>query len=696
MKEILRQISDFLRSSFLILLVLASASLAVYRLVIMQIAAADEENQQHTVENVYTQVIPATRGEIVDCTGKPIVSNKIGYNLIIEKAYFPTDNKEGNAVIYRAVQLLKEAGFDWNDTMPISQNKPYRFEKDREQDAEEMKTNLRVNKYATAEDCIAKLYDDYGIDDSYTEKEKRIIAGIRYEMMLRSFSMSNVFYLANDIDLTMVTRIKELRVKLSGVNIVEEAIRTVENGNVLPHEIGYVGPIYSQDEYQSLKENGHDDYTLSDTVGKSGLELFCEPELRGYNGKKEITVTNGEVSSVVVTEEPVGGQTIQLTVNSELQNGLQTLLDAHCQNLRETDRECKDANCGAIVLLDTKDNAVLGMATLPTYDLAELLDDYSAVAEQENFPLINRATDGLYRPGSTFKPITATAGLDSGTISGDTRFDCRQNWFYIDTPFHCTGYHQKIEVTRALTVSCNVFFYELGTRMGLDLLLDYERLYGLGAPLGLESGDSGGYLACPETYEMLGLNWYVGALVQAAIGQSEIQVTPLQMAVVASTIANKGVRYKPHLIQSYWNNTMTEQLSVKEPEIAATVAQNNADAVFGYIETGMKGAASTWMPAANDLNNLGFSVALKTGTPQSPRGTDSFVIGYAPAENPEVAFCAMVEGGKNAKYMVRGILQEYANCYPDSQIGRALNHEDETETTTTTEVTEDTEATTTT
>ena len=119
----------------------------------------------------------------------------------------------------------------------------------------------------------------------------------------------------------------------------------------------------------------------------------------------------------------------------------------------------------------------------------------------------------------------------------------------------------------ALTVSCNIFFYELSQRIGLDTLLEYEKAYGLGSPLGLESGDSGGYLACPETYEKLGIPWYVGDLLQAAIGQSEIQVTPLQMATVASTVANKGNRYRPHMIDSYWNNTMTEQFSEKEPEI---------------------------------------------------------------------------------------------------------------------------------
>ena len=673
MKELLRQISEFLRSSFLVLLVLAAAGLGIYRLAKLQIVAAEEEKQQSRVsEQVYTQVIPATRGEIVDCNGEPIVSNKIGYSLILEKAYFPDDNAEGNAVIMGCVKLLKEAGYEWNDTMPITDRFPYIFVNDRENDIAEMKKNLRLNQYATAENCLDKIRSDYGIGDEYSEEEQRILAGIRYEMLLRGFSMSNVFYFSDDIDLRTVTRIKELRVTLPGINVTENAIRTVENGKVIPHEIGYVGPIYSQEEYNELKANGHDDYTLSDQVGKTGLESACEADLRGFNGKKEITVTNGEVSSTVITQEPVGGKTIQLTVNSKMQMQMQDHLENYCKLLRETDAQCRDLNAGAIVVLDTNDNAVLSMATSPTYDLSDLLKDYNAVAEQDNFPLINRATDGLYRPGSTFKPVTATAGLDSGIINANSTFYCDTNFTYIDHTFHCTGYHESINVSSAITVSCNIFFYELGIRLGLDRLMDYERLYGLGSPLGLESGDSGGYLACPETFERLGIQWYVGELTQAAIGQSEVQVTPLQMATVASTIANNGQRWKPHLIQSYWNNIMTEQLSVKAPELSAQVAQNNADEVYPYIKAGMVGAAEVPMLPEYDLSSLPFDVAIKTGTPQSPRGTDSFVIGFAPADKPEIAFCAMLEGGKNAKCMVRGILESYAANYPRSQIARGL------------------------
>lgn len=672
MKDIFRQLSELIRNSFFILLILTATGLGIYRLLRVQLAEGEAETPSPVSTSVYSQVVQATRGEIVDSSGNAIVSNKIGYHLIVEKAYFPTDLAEGNEILLETTAILQDAGYAWNDTLPITSSAPYAFLPDQEAAVAKLKSNLNLNDYATAENCIDKLIDDYNISADYSLAEQRIVAGIRYEMLLRGFSMSNVFYLCSDVDIETVTRIKELRLMLKGMNIVEEAFRTIERGDVLPHEIGYVGPIYSTEEYEALLKNGHDDYRLSDLVGKSGLELACESLLRGVNGTKQITLTNGVVSDVTVTEEPVGGHTIQLTLNSEFQTGLQETLTDFCQYLRTTTDECEDVNCGAIVVLDTADNAVLGMATAPTYDLNLLLEDYNAVAQGADTPLVNRATDGLYRPGSTFKTITATAGLNTGLINSASSFFCDKEYHYIDTTYHCTGRHSYISVARALRVSCNCFFYEVGLKLGIDRLVEHEKMFGLGSALGLESGDSAGYLACPETFERLGIDWYVGEITQASIGQSEIQVTPLQMAVVASTIANEGVRYQPHLIDSVWNNAMTEQISATEPVVAATITEQY-DGVFAAVEEGMIGAASTAMPAEFDLNGLGFSVAIKTGTPQSPRGTDSFVIGYAPAEEPEIAFCVAIEGGKNAKYVVRQILSLYAECYPDSVIGQALN-----------------------
>ena len=229
-------------------------------------------------------------------------------------------------------------------------------------------------------------------------------------------------------------------------------------------------------------------------------------------------------------------------------------------------------------------------------------------------------------------------------------------------------------MTRAIQVSCNIFFYELAQRLGIDTISEYATYYGLGQSLGLESGDAAGRLANPQTFEKLEMPWYAGYVLQAAIGQSEVQVTPLQMAVAASTIANEGVRYRPHLVDSVYNNAGTKLISRTEPVIAEKI-NVQYDSVYPLIRQGMILAAQSTMPKEYSLTHLGFQTAIKTGTPQSPRGTDSFVIGFAPAEDPEIAFAGVIEGGNYAKYMVRKVLELYADCYPDTKIGEHLTGE---------------------
>ena len=674
MKETLALLGDRLRAAILVLLVVISVILGGLRLMKIQVVNGTTYLEKAQSTAVYAQPVSAARGEIVDSDGNTIVGNKIGYNIIVEKAYFPADNGAGNAVLLEVANLLKERELDWNDTMPITMVEPFSFLSDSEEQVAKLRTTLNLNTYATAQNCMDKLIGDYDIADTYSPREQRIIAGIRYEMLLRSFAVNNHYTFAEDIPAELVTLIKERRLQLPGFDVIEEAIRTVKQGDILPHEIGTVGPIYSKEEFEQLKENGHS-YLLSDTVGKSGLELALEKELRGTDGVKEITCVNGKVASSQITQEAVGGNRVQLTVDSEFQRGLQGVLEDMMQYLRDlNDPAYDEVSAGALVVLDVKSNAVLGMATAPTYNLEDLMNDYQSVLNGENTPLVNRATDGLYRPGSTFKTITATAGLNTGIINAGSTYFCTRNYKYLDSTVHCTGYHSAINVTRAIQVSCNIFFYELAQRLGIDTISEYATYYGLGQSLGLESGDAAGRLANPQTFEKLEMPWYAGYVLQAAIGQSEVQVTPLQMAVAASTIANEGVRYRPHLVDSVYNNAGTKLISRTEPVIAEKI-NVQYDSVYPLIRQGMILAAQSTMPKEYSLTHLGFQTAIKTGTPQSPRGTDSFVIGFAPAEDPEIAFAGVIEGGNYAKYMVRKVLELYADCYPDTKIGEHLTGE---------------------
>lgn len=662
----MREILERLRTAFLAILVVIAVALGLIRLMTVQIVNGDTYLQQSEYTSVYTQTIKATRGQIVDSDGNPIIENKVGFNVIIDDTYFPSDNKEANEIIMQTVEILREAKREWNETLPITDTIPYEFEANRESDVEKLKSLIGVNIYATAENCIDKLIDDYEISDKeYTQSEQRIIAGIRYEMKLRDFSLGNTFTLCEDIPIETVTKLKELGVKLKGINITEDAVRQIAVGDVIPHEIGTVGPIFAE-EWDELKKKG---YAMNDIVGKSGIEQALEDELRGEDGTRTITLTNGEVTSAEVTEEAKGGHTVKLTINSDYQRDLQEILVNFMSELR-TQPEYRNVECGSLVVLDVKNNGILAMATAPTYDLKEYKSNYDEIANGDNEPLLNRATNGLYRPGSTFKTITATAGLNEGIVTGESTYTCNQKMKFYDITVGCTGWHNDIAVAQALRVSCNIYFYELGRRLGIDKITEYASLYGYGQHTGIETGDAAGHIGNPETFNELGIDWTVGQVLQASIGQSETAVTPLQMATVASTIANRGTRYKTHLVDSIYDYSMDNELEQYEPQVADKISLNY-DYVYDYVINGMIQASENNFPAEYSLSNLGFDVAIKTGTPQNWRNgdelTDSCFIGFAPAYDPQIAFAGMIEGGEYSKYMIRSIIQSYyKNCDEDS------------------------------
>ncbi len=244
-------------------------------------------------------------------------------------------------------------------------------------------------------------------------------------------------------------------------------------------------------------------------------------------------------------------------------------------------------------------------------------------------------------------------------------FVCNQNYEFYGGHFGCTGNHGGISVRRAIEVSCNIYFYEVSRQLGIDNITKYAELYGLGSSLGLETGDAAGFLCNPETFEERGEQWYIGYVIQAGIGNQDYGITPLQLASVACTIANRGVRYKPYLVDSLYTYGTDELVEKTKPTVAGQIDLNN-DYVYDYIIGGMEDAARN-VPSPYSLSNLGFSVAIKTGTPQTDMNDkskqNSVFIGFAPADDPEIAFAGVIEGGEYSKYMIRGIIEAYQECY---------------------------------
>ena len=494
---------------------------------------------------------------------------------------------------------------------------------------------------------------------AYTKKEQRMIAGLRYAMLEKEFSYSNDLILVTDADTELVIKMKELSNICRGIEAVNAAERNILRGDILPHEIGTVGPIYAE-EYAELKEKG---YAMNDTVGKSGIEYAMEKELRGESGTEEVTILDDAIVDIKTIKETVPGETVKLTVDGNFQIKLQNVLDNFLNNYGYYNGEA--VTKGAIVVLDAKTGAVRGMATAPTYNLKDFSEKYDELLEADGSPMFNRCTQGLYLPGSTFKTVTATAGLNEGIVNGETSFYCGRYYKFYGGDFQCTGEHSYISARRAIEVSCNIYFYELSSKLGIDNITKYSKLYGLGSSLGLETGDAAGFLCNPETFAERGQEWYIGYVIQAGIGNQDYGITPLQLATIANTIANKGTRYQPYLVDSLYTYGSNKLVQKTKPTVAGQI-DLNYDYVYDYITNGMIDAARN-VPYPYSLSNLGYDVAIKTGTPQTSidnkNKQNSVFIGFAPADDPEIAFAGVIEGGEYSKYMVRGIIDAYAECF---------------------------------
>ena len=655
----MKTVSDTIKSIIIVALVVVLSTFASMRLMKIQVVGSDDIVTRRDYGNdalVYRREITPTRGEILDFNGNILIENTTSCDLVLQKAFFPEDIAEGNKCLLEIYNALLAHGYTFEDTLPITRSAPYGYT---EEDVSDVVGALNLNVYASAENCIDKLISDYKIDESYTEDEKRIIAGMRYTMVDRDFSYSLDLVLAKNVDHQTVIDMKELGNFCRGIEAVDSAERRIVRGDILPHEIGTIGPIYAE-EYDELKDKG---YAMNDKVGKSGIELAMEKELRGVAGTEEVTVVDGAIVDVKTIDETVPGESVKLTVDGAYQLKLQGILDKFLKD-RPTYNGNK-VNKGALVVLDAKTGAVKGMATAPTYNLKDMVEDYDSLLKAENSPMFNRCTWGQYLPGSTFKTITATAGLNEGVITGETTFNCTRSYEFYGGKFQCTGYHGPISVRHAIEVSCNIFFYETSRNLGIDNITKYAKLYGLGSSTGIETGDAAGFLCNPETFAERGQPWYIGYVIQAGIGNQDCGFTPLQLANVAATIGNRGVRYQPYLVDSLYTYGSNELVKKTKPVVADKI-DLNYDYVYDYIIGGMMDAARN-CPVPYQLTDLGFPVAIKTGTPQTDMNDknkqNSVFIGFAPADDPEIAFAGVIEGGEYSKYMIRDIILSYQQCY---------------------------------
>lgn len=664
--------SSVIRTIVMAALVIVASFFCGVKLLQTQVVDGEKYLQMTKSVKVTTQEIEAARGQIVDANGKILNTNKIAHSLNLQYSSLP-EGKE-NEIIYRIITVLLKNGDKWNDSLPITVDAPYEFltGKNKDKEIAKLKEKINVAGYSSAEDCMYWLCRTYEIDEKYDEKMRRYIAGVRYEMTLKEFSsLNNKFVMASEINEDTVQELKELDQMLEGAEISENWERQYLDGTLAPHLRGVVGAI-SEEQYKELKDKG---YNANDIIGREGVEKSLEDVLHGVRGERTIT-RSSEVTGIKeeITKEPEAGKSVMLTLDGELQKLLQDALKYHIDFLNSEYNAGSGKGCkaGSVVVLDVKTGGVLAAVSYPGYDINDMIKDYDEVLNRADNPLLNRALFGEYRPGSTFKTITATAGMAEGVLTVDSPLYCGNVYPYYGGKFTCLGWHGNIAVDRALCVSCNIFFYETARRLGIDKLAYWGDMYGIGKDLGLEIDMSAGHMSSLEYFDEMGYEWYEGNIAQAGIGQCETAVTPMHLAVQAMTIANRGVRYEPHIVKSVYNYDLTKKLYDKETKVAEDFSDlTDMDKYMDAIKKGMQDMADTqivyYVSGAgyvNPFDYLGFrgQVAGKSGTPQTAeKEYNSAFIGFYPANDPEIAFGIILEHGDNAKIMGANVVNAYAN-----------------------------------
>ena len=617
-----------------------------------------------------TQTVEAARGDILDRYGRVLVSNRVTYQVALN-----TDamEKNRNDILLALIRIARDAGVEWEDTLPITAQPPFRYTTDTpfqypttDEEGSPTTSLTRLGRLAvkmkwiddptadgaqgaplpTAEELLEKMRESFQLE--LEGADMRAVAGVLYELYYRSMVNSWPPYVfAEGVDIDFISKVKEQG--LSGVEIEAATVRTY-NTEYAAHLLGRVGAIENWDAYKDLDLDGDGtpDYEMDDTVGKEGAELAFESYLRGTGGVREVERnTSGKVVSEKWTTAPQPGDNVVLTIDIDLQKQVEDILSQAIPQLASEDTEG-----AACVVMDVNRAEVLASASYPSYHLATYSADLAENSADPLKPFLNRAFQGVYAPGSTFKMVTAVAGLDSGIIEPDTEImDTGVYTYYQDDGPQCWYWrqyrrkHGLVNVSEALEVSCNVFFFDVGRRVGIQGLQEFAAKFGLGEPTGIELYEETGVMAGPEYTQSMGQTWYEGSTLSVAIGQESSQFTPLQLANYIATLVNGGTRYSAHLLKEVKSSDFSQVLYTYEPEVldSIDIQPENLDAV----KAGMLALTTGKGSLARYFQDLPVQVGAKTGSAQVNAETESnaVFVCFAPYDDPQIAISLVVEKG---------------------------------------------------
>ena len=631
---------------------LISIMLAIFiafgvRAIQFQVVTADEFSLKNANLTAISTKITATRGEIFDRYGRPIATNRDGYSIVFNSAYMK--KADYNSTIKALTDLLKLYECEWEDRLPMTTSLPYEFTD--ESGAKRLKKTLKLNDYATAQNCYDEMVSRYKLE-SYSEADRRTLMGVRYTMERADFSVSNPFTFSEDIPSELMLEVAESFSYVRGVEINVVSYRQYTDSELAPHTIGTIGKITAE-EWEILKEKG---YSYNDYVGKSGVEKAFEDYLRGTDGVLTYYFDkSGNVVDTVITKQPVQGNTVFLTIDSKLQKISQ---DALAENIELLNSRGQKITGGSVVITNVKTGQVLVSANYPSYDL-ENLSDYLGDNVQNN-PLFDRALKGTYPPGSAFKPLVAIAGLQEGIVEPYDTVFCKKVYdYYEDYRPSCMHYHKTVNVFKAISESCNYYFFDLGRQVGITRLNNYSKKLGLGVSTGIELSESSGVIAGPTYSASIGTPWYDGMTLAASIGQSDNAFTPLQLANYTATIANGGTRYKMTLLSEVRTAVGNKKVYSSVPQVMDTLEVDAS--VISTVKQGMQSVTQEGTASAY-FKDYPVNVGGKTGTAQTTGADNSVLILFAPYEDPEIAVSIVIEHGEKSIStgpIAKAIMDEY-------------------------------------
>ena len=665
-----------LRYNLITILVYIVGIVLIVQLFNLQIVNGKEYRETSNTRLSRETVIKAARGSIKDRTGNLLVTTKMGFNIELYKTKINTTTL--NKTILNTIKILENNNDKYINNLPIS-IEPFKFTIDDEESQVNWKKENDIKEDATPEQCFYELKEKYKIEqDNILEVYKIMV--VRYEISRNGYSSIRPVTIAKDVSRESAVKLGEQSIYFPGISATNEPMVSYPSGSLASHILGYVGNIT-----ETELDGREDTYGINDVIGKVGIQYVFEEYLRGKDGIKQLDMSvDGTITDEYITQEAVAGSDVILTIDANLQAATEKALANNIKKIAGGGfSKRSDAKAGAAVVMNVKTGEILTMASYPDYEpelfvngiSQKKLDEYN---KGDN--IFNRAISGVYAPGSTFKMITAIAGLETGVITPTEKINDIGVYKKAHEPacwiWNSYGMsHGWLNVTEAITHSCNYFFYEVGYRATIDNIAKYAKYYGLGEKTNVELPmEEKGIVATRDKAKERGDEWQIGETLSAAIGQSYNSYTPIQMAKYISMLANGGEPIDVTIVKSI-NDVNGNQVSkeditkfvnaklglTKEKKENLNIKKENIDAIL----KGMKGVTSEEGGTAySTFANFNIELGGKTGSAQTDvQGKiNGWFVGFAPYEEPEIAVVVLVENAGSGSYtaeVARDILQEY-------------------------------------